>query len=89
MITPTDKNSIIIPKKTVQKEKGVVILPLREYQKLCERAVLTYYLKGKEAKELDRLVEEGLREYKKGDIISAPSLKKALKIYGRKSSKKD
>jgi len=32
---------------------------LKEYQKLCERAVPTYYLKGKEAKKLDKLVEEG------------------------------
>jgi hypothetical protein len=53
------KNSIIISKEEIQKKGGIVILSLREYRKLCERAVPTYYLKGKEAEELDKLVEEG------------------------------
>jgi len=53
---------------------GVVILPLKEYQKLYKRAVPTYYLSGKEAKELDKLVEEGLREYREGKCKSIESL---------------
>ena len=57
------ENSITISRKTVQKKGGIVILPLREYKKLCERAVPTYYLKGKEAEELDKLVKEGLRDH--------------------------
>ncbi len=80
--------TITIPKSKIEKEKGVVILPLKEYQKLCERAVPTYYLKGKEAEELDKLVEEGLREYERGETIGAPSLKEALKIYERRKDKK-
>lgn len=89
MANPTDKNSITISRETAQKKGGLVILPLKEYQKLCERAVPTYYLRGKRAEELDRLVKEGLREYEKGETISASSLKGALKFYGRKKSKKD
>lgn len=47
-------------------------------------AAPTYYLKGKKAKELDRLVEEGLKEYKRGETIEASSLKEALKVYERR-----
>lgn len=83
-----NKDTITISKRNIQKEKGIVILPLREYRKLCERAVPTYYLKGKEAKELDKLVEEGLREYREGKTIKASSLKEALKIYGKKKNKR-
>ena len=57
------KNSIIISRKTVQRKAGIVILSLQEYRKLCEKAVPTYYLKGKGAEELDKLVKEGLRDH--------------------------
>jgi hypothetical protein len=83
------KNSIIISKEEIQKKGGVVILSLREYKKLCERAMPTYYLKGKEAEELDKLVEKGLRDYQEGRTISASSLKEALKIYGRRKRNKN
>jgi len=89
MANRTNKNSITISKEKIRQEGGVVILPLKEYQKLYERAIPTYYLKGKEAKELDKLVEEGLREYKEGKTVEAPSLKDALRIYGRRRNKKD
>lgn len=79
--------TITIPREKIQKEKGVVILSLKEYQKLCEAAVPTYYLKGKAAEDLDKLVKEGLGDYEKGETISAPSLKEALKIYGKKHRK--
>lgn len=80
---------ISVSERKIEKQKGVVILPLREYQKLCEKAVLTYYLRGKEAEELDKLVKEGLKEYEKGETIKASSLKEALNIYGRKKNKKN
>jgi hypothetical protein len=66
--------AITVSKEKVIKQGGVVILSLREYQKLCERAVPTYYLKGKEAEELDRLVEKGLRAYRKGKCKTIKSL---------------
>jgi len=74
MANRVGKNSITISRETVKKKGGIVILPLREYKKLCERAMSTYYLKGKKAEELDRLVEEGLREYRKGKSKSIKSL---------------
>jgi len=63
--------TITIPKTKIKKEGGIVILSLKEYQKLCQRAVPTFYLKGKKAEELDKLVEEGLRDH---------SLRKTRKI---------
>jgi len=72
MASQFEKNTITISKKDVK--KGIVILPLKEYQKLCEKAVPTFYLLGKEAKKLDKLVKEGLREYRKGKCKSIKSL---------------
>ena len=80
-------NIIAIPKIKINKEGGVVILSLREYQRLCEMAVPTYYLKGGAAKRLDKLVEEGLGEYERGETINAVSLKEALKLHGKKDKR--
>ena len=49
-------------------------MPLREYEKLCKRAVPTYYLKGKKAEELDKLVEEGLKAHRLGKTKKIKSL---------------
>ena len=76
--------TVTINREQIEKQGGVVILSLKEYQKLCERAVPIYYLKGKKAEELDRLVEEGLREYERGEAIEAASLKEAIKVYDRR-----
>jgi len=57
-------NNITLPATTILKQKGMVILPLREYEKLRNNAVPTYYLKGREAKRLDSLVQEGIKEYR-------------------------
>ena len=65
---------ITIQKERVEKQGGVVILPLKTYQKLLERAVPTYYLTGKEAERVDKLVEEGLREYRAGKTRKIRSL---------------
>ncbi|MEK7574430.1 MAG: hypothetical protein AAB514_02805 [Patescibacteria group bacterium] len=66
--------TITIPKNLIKDEGGVVILPLKEYQKLCEMAAPTYYLKGKAAKDLDKLVEGGLKEYHEGKCKTLRSL---------------
>ncbi len=79
--------AITISKESVRKRGGVVILPIKEYQELCERAVPTYYLKEKEAEELDKLVKEGLKEYRAGKCINARSLEEAMRIYGKKSKR--
>jgi hypothetical protein len=66
--------NISISEKKIKRQKGVVILPLKEYQKLCQMAVPTYYLKGKEAEKLDKLVEKGLNDYRKGKCKTIKSL---------------
>ncbi|MEA3464286.1 MAG: hypothetical protein U9R14_04430 [Patescibacteria group bacterium] len=68
------KNSITITKQAVQKTGGFVILTLKEYKKLQEQAIPTYYLRGKEAKELDKLVKEGEKEYREGKCKTIKSL---------------
>lgn len=67
-------DSITISREEVEKKGGVVILGLKEYQKLCEQAVPTYYLSGKEAEEVDKLFREGMREYKTGKTTKISSL---------------
>lgn len=81
------KQSILISEKTVQRRGGVVVLPVKEYKKLLEKAIPTYYLPGREAEKLDKLVEQGLREYKEGKTIDADSLKGALSAYGKKGKR--
>lgn len=67
-------STIAISRSKIEKQKGVVVLPIKEYEKLLARAVPTYYLEGKEAKKLDRLVERGLKEYKAGKTKTIKSL---------------
>ena len=74
MATQTAKKSISLSMDTIQKVGGMVVLPLKEYKKLCEKAVPTYQLKGKEAKELDALVVEGKKEYRAGKCKKIKSL---------------
>ena len=66
--------TITISKEKIRKQGGVVILSLEEYQELCARAVPTYYLKGRAAEKLDRLVEEGLKDYRAGRCKTVKSL---------------
>ncbi|MBI2888420.1 MAG: hypothetical protein HYY10_00675 [Candidatus Liptonbacteria bacterium] len=66
--------TIVVRKEKIQKEKGVVILPIKEYQKLLERAVPEYCLTGKAAKDLDKLVEEGLKAERAGKTRIIESL---------------
>ena len=82
------KDSVTIPREAIQKNGRVVALPLKEYRELQERAVPTYQLYGKEAEELDKLVEEGLRDYEEGRTIEASSLDEALKIYEKRQRSK-
>ncbi len=52
----------------------MVILPLKEYRKLIARAVPVYYLAGREAAKLDKLVGYGFKEYKAGKARKITSL---------------
>lgn len=66
---------ITVSKEKVEHEKGVVILPLKEYRRLLTQGVPRYYLTGKAAERIDKLVEEGLREYRRGKTRRIHSLK--------------
>ncbi len=55
-------------------KKGVVLVDLKEYRNLQERSVPTYYLSGKKALALDRLVEQGLKEHREGKTRKISSL---------------
>ncbi len=67
-------DSIVISRKEIEKKGGMVILGLKEYQRLLEQAVPTYYLSGKEAEEVDGLFREGMKEYKAGKTTKIKSL---------------
>ncbi len=66
--------NIILSKETIRRKQGVVILSLKEYERLRERAVPNFYLEGEDAEKLDKLVEQGLREYQKGKSKTIKSL---------------
>ena len=65
----------VIPEVNIFKhlpKKGVVMVP-------------TYYLTGKKAIALDRMVAKALKEHAEGKTIKAGSLKEALAIYNKKN----
>lgn len=61
-------------KKVATKRKGSITLPMKTYRQLLDAAIPTYYLTGKEATDLDKLVNEGLREYAEGKTRTIRSL---------------
>ncbi len=67
-----DSSVIKLPKQALK--DGVVILGMGEYIKLRANSVPTYYLTGKKAKELDKLVEQGLKEHREGKTKRLNSL---------------
>ena len=70
-------------KAALKKKKSVVVLPVAEYQRLLAAATPTYYLKGKAAVRLDKLVERSLKEYREGKTVRAGSLSEAVKKFRR------
>ncbi|HEY5383022.1 MAG TPA: hypothetical protein VIJ88_00505 [Candidatus Paceibacterota bacterium] len=70
MTTATVAKSHIKDKKA----QKMVTIPLQEYRELLATRVPHYYLKGKAARDLDKLVEEGLKEYKDGKTRKLRSL---------------
>ena len=74
MVSKNFKATVRVSAERVARKKGVVILDLEEYQQLCKRAVPTHYLTGKAADRLDKVVEEGLKEYREGKTRKITSL---------------
>ena len=67
-------SNITIQKRKIDRQKGIVILPLKEYEKLRVQATPTYYLAGRAAEKLDALVEGGLKDCKAGRTRKIQSL---------------
>ena len=61
-------------KKVATKSKGVVTLSIKTYRQLLDAAIPTYYLTGKAATDLDKLVKDGLREHAEGKTCTIRSL---------------
>lgn len=74
-------------KKIAAKSTGTVTLRATTYRQLLDAAIPTYYLTGKAATDLDKLVEEGLREHSEGKTICASSISEALAIRFRQEKK--
>ncbi len=64
MITPV--KDFTVSRRKIQLHGGVVVLPIAEYEKLRRQAVPDIVLEGRSAKKLDQLVEQGLRDYRRG-----------------------
>ncbi|MDP3735689.1 MAG: hypothetical protein Q8R39_04705 [bacterium] len=75
--------TIAISKRKIREADGVVVLPVAEYRRLVERSVPTYYLAGKKAETVDKLVEEGPREYREGRTRKITSLAEYNALRGR------
>ena len=74
MFIMADMANVAISKNKIKVEGDRVVMSLREYRDLLKKSAPTYYLKGKAAERLDKLVEEGLREYKNGKTKVLKSL---------------
>lgn len=67
-------STISISKNRIQKQKGVVVLPIKEYRRLLVSSVPEIYLTGNAAKRLDKLVAQGLKEHREGKTRKIRSL---------------
>lgn len=66
MIKIKNKKELNISKNTIQRTGGIVILTLAEYEELKRKIIPPFNLKGINAVKLDKLVKEGLKEYRAG-----------------------
>ena len=72
-MTNSSKN-ITLPKALVRKKKGVVILPLEEYEKLKED------LEMLSSKKLAKKIEKAREEVKKGKLIALEEVERRLNL---------
>ena len=81
-------STIAISTAKVAKEQGLVVLPVKEYERLLKAAaILDVYLTGKAATDLDKLVEEGLREHAAGRTHTAPSISAAVRAHRKRHAR--
>ena len=67
--------TIAILKKSQIQNDDVVLIPRREYEMLKGNHIPTVFLKGKNARKLDRRVNASLREYRQGKTKILHSLR--------------
>ena len=60
--------------KNLIKNDDLVIIPRKEYESMKAQMLPTFYLKGKEADKLDKLIKEELKEYQEGKCKTIKSL---------------
>ena len=60
--------------KNLIKNDDLVIIPRKEYESMKAQMAPTFYLKGKEADKLDKIIREGLKEYQEGKCKTIKSL---------------
>ena len=65
---------ITTSRAAVEKQGGVVVLPVKEYKRLLAASVPEYFLTGRAATRLDKLVAEGLRAHREGKTRRLRSL---------------
>ncbi|PIS39191.1 MAG: hypothetical protein COT33_03255 [Candidatus Nealsonbacteria bacterium CG08_land_8_20_14_0_20_38_20] len=72
----TQSKNIVLPKSAL-KERGVVILPLLEYEKIKKEneEMRKRIQMWKEEEEVLEIIEEGEKEYQEGKLKSIKSLK--------------
>lgn len=58
--------TITIPKKLIKAQDDLVVIPRGEYEQMRSQMIPAYYLTGKAARKLDKLVRDGITEYKAG-----------------------
>ncbi len=68
----SQSGSITISERMVREYGGIVLLPKEEYSRML--GIPTVQLKGRAAKKLDALVNEGLQEYRAGKTKVLKSL---------------
>ena len=73
-------------KAKINKKAGTITIPLQVYRRMLMMPPIEQ-LKGKAARDLDKLVEEGLREYRAGKTISADSISSAVRQRRRKHAR--
>jgi hypothetical protein len=59
-------STITISKNLIQND-DLIVLPRKEYESMKARILPFFEVKGKNAKNLDKRVTEGLKEYSKGE----------------------
>lgn len=67
--------TITIPRNITGSEE-LVVMPRREYERMKDAVIPTFYLKGGAAKRLDRRVERAVKEYRAGKTESMDSFLK-------------